>query len=167
MNLPPPPLVADSARPGDPLHGRVFADRDEAVAAWIEHAGPLQEVSVWVTPEQSFKVKLPMSRPPVFIPFKLVRVPDSNQFLARPMNWPWLVRLSQAKPFLGEAFSEKVIARLGEAGLVRVCKLTPNTRLVDLESLYQHLMATMGAEGSGFWTPHRRALYHEAAGIVR
>jgi len=167
MQPPIAPLTVHSDRANDPLHGRVFADRDEAIIAWIEHAGPMEERDVWVTPTQSFRLKLPLLHPPKFVPFKLMREPGPSRFLARPMNWPWLVRLSQCRPFLGNAYSEKVIARLGEAGMVRVCKLTPTTRLVDLETLYEHLLNTSGEAGTEFWTDHRKALYHEAAGIVR
>lgn len=162
------PLTAESFRGDtDPLHGRVFESRDDAIAAWIEHAGPLQQQDVWVTPTQSFRVLLPMKHPPKFIPFKLVREPGTTRFIARPMNWPWLVRLSQCRPFLGEAYSAKIIARLGEGGFIRMCRITPQASLVDLETLYDHLLATSGESGTEFWTAAAKDRYHEAAAIVR
>lgn len=147
------------------LRTTFFADRDAAVACYIKHMGPVEKRSVWLEPTRKFDVTLPVKAPPKIIVSRLVRDAKTGQFFMAPMNWPFLVKLRQDSGILhawGLEISPRTIARLFMAGFLRGCRISPQTNLIDLESLWEHMQITGGEGGHLFWTPERCKRLSEA-----
>ena len=148
-------------------HEAVFDSVEEAFASWVKDAGGVERRSVWVTPAQSVVCLLPKQAPPSILVSRLLRDPATDQYFAKAMNWPFLMRLTNLPRRLRLPFEERVIRRLIIAGFVKGAVLTPGCYLVDVESLDAHLRAVSGEDGLLFWTPQRRERYREAINLDR
>lgn len=144
-----------------------FVEFEDAVASWVQDAGGVEPMNIWITPKAAISVKLPTKRPPRVLVGRLMKDANTGLYFFKPLNWPFLMKARELPRRLGLPFSERVIARLVYAGFVKGCRVTMHVHLVDVESLWEHLQNTSGPDGEGFWTPERRALYAEAVSVIR
>lgn len=144
-----------------------FESIEDAVASWVKSAGPMDEITVWVTPSKSFRIKLPRCNVPKFLVMRLVHDKSTGQYFARALNWPFLVKCCDVPKAFGLPVEERVIRRLVIAGFVRGVRFTPKCSWVDLQSLHDHMTACSGPDGELFWTPERRDRFREAIALDR
>lgn len=138
-----------------------FDSIDQVFAAWVAEAGGRVESNVWLTPQSRVKLMLPKARTPQILVSRLLRDKSTGQYMARAMNWPFLLKLKGTCRRLALPICDRTVKRLILAGFVRGAQITNGIWLVDVESLHDHLMATSGPDADLFWTPARKARYSE------
>ena len=88
----------------------------------------------------------------------LMRLPDGN-YMPVVKTWGQTLRLTEDLcRNLGLDVSYDTIRRLINGKFLRVRRVAPNSILLELESLYDHLEAVRDPE---FWTPERIKRYRE------
>lgn len=116
-------------------------------------------MKVEFAPGQEVDATLPREAVPRFGLVQLMRQADGS-YVTVLKTWSETVRLKlDTLPNLGIDVSYKTCRRLIAAGFIEGSFIAPETFIMDLESLYNHVQATRDPE---FWTDARKAKYRAA-----
>lgn len=119
-------------------------------------------IEVEPAPGQTIEAALPREAVPRFGIVQLMRQSDGT-YVPILKSWSNTVRLKlDTMNNLGLDVSYKTTRRLIIAGFVKGSLIAPETFLLDVESLYEHLQATRDPE---FWTEARKAQYRAAQDV--
>jgi hypothetical protein len=128
---------------------------------------PQREILVEYWPGLVSRVNIPATRPapPEYALCRYIPRRD-GVFQLVPVSWHGCVRLTLRLPArLGLHCSYRVLYRLVASGLVAGYRLSPKTTLIDLGSLYDHLMSCHTQADSPYWTADRRRDVLSSAGL--
>jgi hypothetical protein len=118
----------------------------KALATQAIHVAPGKVIHAAVAPDDV----------PRYGVFRMVRQPDGS-YLPVLKTFDALMKLDDVLDMLRIAgLSRRTLARLIETGFVECTWPSPYVRLVNVESLVEHLVAARDPE---FWTPARRAQF--------
>jgi hypothetical protein len=116
--------------------------------------------TVEIAPGQETDVSVPRSAVPQYGFVKLMRQGDGS-YLPVLKTWSETIRLRESTPTdLGLDISYMTLKRLIVAGFIRGRLIAPDTCLLDLASLYEHIERCQDFE---FWTEENRAEYRSPA----
>lgn len=116
--------------------------------------------TVEIAPEHQTEVSIPREAVPQYGVVKLMRQGDGS-YIPVLKTWNETIRMREDTPYhLGLDISYMTLKRLIAAGFIRGRLIAPDTCLLDLASLYEHIEKCQDFE---FWTPARRAEYRSPA----
>lgn len=116
--------------------------------------------TVEIAPGNETEVSIPRSSVPRYGFVQLMRQSDGT-YIPILKTWSETIRLRESTPTdLGLDISYMTLKRLIVAGFIRGRLIAPDTCLLDLASLYEHIE---GCRDFEFWTEENRANYRSPA----
>lgn len=138
---------------GNPVHARRHLQN---IKCRLVKTGDLVELA----PGQETEVPIPREAVPRYGMVQLMRQSDGT-YIPILKTWSETIRLRESTPHdLGLDVSYMTLKRLIVAGFIKGRLIAPDTCLVDLASLYEHVE---NCSDFDFWNEERRAEYRSPA----
>lgn len=122
---------------------------------------PMVPIRVQVAPGEFTTIERPRDAVERYALVKLVLVEGVPRFVLRTLSET--VRITRDLPRkLKLDVDIGTLHVLVRSGMVRGCKLTPSSTMLDVHSLVEHINNTTGERAREFWTAEKRRAYREA-----